>query len=44
MNALITIGVICVVGLVVYFISENGRQIIRDIKSIIKWNLNRFKD
>lgn len=44
MNALITIGIICAVGLVAYFISENGRQIIRDIKSIIKWNLDRFKD
>lgn len=44
MNALITIGIICVLGVVVYYIDEHGLQIIRFVKGFIKWNLDRFKD
>lgn len=43
MNELIIIGVICAAGLVGIYASEHGRELVRDIKSIIKWNLERFK-
>ena len=43
MDAIITIGIICVVGFVAHCVKELGRPILNEIKSIIKWNLERFR-